>query len=220
MKQEEINNIFSKIANYYDRVNNLISFGMHMAIKKNSVKMLEIKNNSKVVDLCCGSGDFVKIISKMHQFSEVIGVDNCENMLKAAKIKNPNRNFIKADCTKLPFENSSVDFVTMGFGLRNIVDRNQALNEIYRILKNKGKFLHLDFGENNFLNKIFDCCIPNLVKVLGYDKECYLYLVKSKNNFLKPNDLIKEFEKFGFKLIKSKNYLFGAISAQVMQKII
>ena len=117
MNQEEIKNIFNKIANYYDKVNNIISLGLHKYIKKDSIKLLGISNNSKIIDLCTGSGDFVNIISKMHKSSEIIGIDNCENMLKIAKKKNPNNIFINTDCTNIPFDDFSIDYVTIGFGL-------------------------------------------------------------------------------------------------------
>ena len=219
MQQEEINIIFNKIANNYDKINDFISLGLHKKIKKDSVKLLEIFPNSKILDLCTGSGDFVKIISEMYPSSKITGIDNCENMLEIAKIKNKTNKFIKADCKNLPINNSSIDFVIISFGLRNILDRTQALSEINRVLKDNGKFLHLDFGNHNFLNKLFDFVLPIFIKLIKSDVESYQYLVKSKENFPEPNKLIKEFEKAGFTLVKRKDYLFHSISAQIMQKL-
>ena len=98
-----------------------------------------------ILDLCCGTGDFTQIISKYYPRTRVIGLDISEGMLKLAKAKNPAGVFMKGDCVNLPFENSEFDYVTMGFGLRNIEDRKKALSEIYRVLDNGGKFLQLDF---------------------------------------------------------------------------
>ena len=106
----------------------------------------------------------------------------------------------------------------MSFGLRNIINSEKALKEIYRILKNNGKFIHLDFGKHNILNKIFNILVPTFATILGYDKDSYEYLIKSKNKFPEPEELIKIFEQIGFKLFKRKDYLFGAISVQIMQK--
>lgn len=218
MKQEEIKNIFNEIASYYDRVNNFISLGTHKKIKRDVVKLLEIPSNAQIADLCTGTGDFVQIISKIHPSTNIIGIDNSEEMLKFAKIKNPNNVFIQADCTELPLKNSTLDFVFMSFGLRNIVNSEKALKEIHRILKNNGKFIHLDFGKHNILNKIFNILVPTFATIFGYDKDSYEYLIKSKNNFPEPEELIKIFEQIGFKLFKRKDYLFGAISVQIMQK--
>ena len=218
MKQEEITLIFNKIASYYDKVNNIISLGLHKIIKKDSIKMLEIIDNSKVVDLCTGSGDFVHIINKQSKSLEIIGVDNCENMLKIAKKKNPNNLFINADCTNLPFDNNSIDYITISFGLRNIINRAVALKEINRVLKRGGKFLHLDFGKHNILSSLFNLYVITLTKFVGYDNNSYKWLIQSKNNYPEPRDLIEEFEKIGFTCVKTKSYFFDTISLQIMKK--
>ena len=106
----------------------------------------------------------------------------------------------------------------MGFGLRNISNPEKALNEVYRTLKPGGKFLHLDFGRKNFLSKIFNILVPIFAKIFGGDKESYSYLIKSKNAFPEPDELIKDFEKSGFNYVMRKDYFFGVISMQIMKK--
>jgi len=139
-------------------------------------------------------------------------------MLDIARKQIKEVEFIEADVTDLPFEGNSFDFITISYGLRNIQDRAKAINEMYRVLKTGGKVLHLDFGEKNMLGKMFEVFVPYFARILGKDYQSYKYLVNSKQTFPEPNALIKEFEDQNFKLVERKDFLFGAISAQVFTK--
>jgi len=215
----ETNEIFDEISGYYDKVNNLISFGMHKFIKNSAVKLLEIKPDSKCLDLCTGSGDILGLILKNQPNCEVIGVDKSDEMLKIASSKFKGGKYIQADCRNLPFNDNEFDYAAISFGLRNVVEYKKAISEIYRVLKPNGLLLHLDFGYHNFLNKIFDMFLIFLIKILKINSKSYEYLIKSKNIFPEPDKLIKEFEQNGFSLVKQRNWFLGAISAQVMRKM-
>ena len=215
---EKIKKIFDEISSYYDFMNNVISFGMHYLIKFLAIKELQIEPRTMVLDLCCGTGDFTKIISKFYPKARVIGFDISEKMIKLAKNKNPLGVFMQGDCSNLPFENGEFDYVTMGFGLRNIENRDKTISEIYKVLKKGGKFMQLDFGEHNLISKIFDFIVPLEVKLFNKKAQNYEYLLKSKKEFPKPDELIMEFEKHGFKYVKKCNFLFGVISAQIVEK--
>lgn len=214
--------MFDEISGYYDKMNNLISLGTHYLIKKIALKNIKIAQNSYILDLCCGTGDFTQIIGKIAPKSKVIGLDNSVEMLKLAKAKNPNKVFIKGDCTNLPFGENEFDYITIGFGLRNVENRNEALYEIYRTLKHGGKFLHLDFGRHGISGKIFDTIVLFVISIVGRyynaDKN-YKYLIQSKNEYPEPDELVKEFETYGFKLLKRQDFLFGAVSYQIMEKL-
>ena len=215
---EKIKSMFEEIAIYYDKVNNIISFGTHYLIKYLCVKELDIKPRSMVVDLCCGTGDFTKLINKIYPRAKVIGLDFSPEMLKLAKEKNKTGVFLQADCTNIPFPEKEFQYATIGFGLRNIEDRQKAISEIYRILETDGIFLHLDFGNHNKLSKAFDIFVNLLCKICKNGAEHYQYLLNSKEEFPNPDKIIEEFEQQGFKFIKRKDFLFGTISAQIMQK--
>ena len=217
---QKVKNIFNEISSYYDITNNFISLWSHLLIKYLSVKMLDIPKKSNILDLCCGTGDFTKIFAKFHPDAKIIGLDSSIEMIKLAKNKNPKESFIVGDCLDLPFKNSEFDIITMGFGLRNIQDRKKALLESYRVLKNGGEFLHLDFGIHNIFSKIFDALVLCVIKLLGKNKDAYLYLIESKNEFPEPEELTKEFEKIGFQFVKRKYFMFGVISAQIYHKYI
>ncbi len=215
---ENIKNMFNEISSYYDEMNNLISLGTHKIIKFLALKNLNIKANTMILDLCCGTGDFTRIITKIQPKARVIGIDNSEKMLKLARIKNPKKAFNIGDCTKLSFKDEEFDYITIGFGLRNIQDRSKAIDEIYRTLKKGGKFLHLDFGKHNFVSNIFGFLVSLIAKFKNVNAQSYQYLLNSKEIYPEPNELISEFCEHGFKFVKRMDFMFGVISAQIMIK--
>ena len=215
---DKIKKLFDEISPYYDFLNNIISFFTHYLFKIIAIKDLKIKNNSKILDLACGSGDITKIISKISPNTNVIGLDFSSEMLKIARKKNPNKKFILGDATDLKFGESEFDYITIFFGLRNIQNRTVAISEIYRVLKNGGLFLHFDFGEDNLLSKIFDFTTPILAKLFCKNKKHYKYLIASKKEYPKPDELIKEFKNTGFSFVSKKYFLYKTISYQIMKK--
>ena len=217
---EAIHVMFNMISRKYDFMNNIMSFGTHYYVKYRSIKSLNIKPHDNIIDLCCGTGDLARIIKYFHPDACVTGIDFSEEMLKIAKTKNPKRKirYLQGDVTNLPYEDNSFDIVTMGFGLRNIANAEKAVEEAYRILKPQGSFLHLDFRNQNFLNKIYEKTTPILAKMFTENYFSYDYLIKSKQTFPSPDDLIKDFENKGFIFKKRNDYLFGVISAETMTK--
>lgn len=216
---QKIKEMFNSIADRYDFNNNLISLGMHKLIKAQSIKNLDINSNAKILDVCCGTGDFIEIIHKNCSDIKITGVDFSDKMLAIAAKKTPYAELVHGDCTGLPFSDESFDIVTAGFGLRNIEDYRSALSEIYRVLKKDGQFLHLDFGQKNLPSKIFDIMVLPLIKIFYGKKMPYQYLLRSKEEFFTPEKLIEMFENHGFILKCRKDFLFGVISMQIMKKL-
>ncbi len=215
---DDIKNMFNKIASHYDANNNFISLGLHKIIKKKAVKELIIKNNMRVLDECCGTGDISGYLRRQNKYIDITGIDFSEKMIQIARKKYPDITFLEGNCTHLPFLNNSFDIVTMSFGLRNIENYKAAIKESFRVLEDGGQLMHLDFGEKNFISKIFDFIASKLIRLFYGNKIPYEYLVKSKKEFFTPENLIREFESEGFILKKRKDYLFGVISMQIFKK--
>ena len=213
-----IKNLFDNLSNKYDFMNNIISFGTHKTIKEKAIKALNIKPNSKVLDLCCGTGDLGAIIKEIEPTCDVVGVDFSSQMLEIARKKHPNITFWEADATNLSFEKNTFDYIVMGFGLRNIPKKNKVLENIYKILKTNGNLLHLDFGKQNKISKIYDNLILFLAKIFTKNTKPYKYLVLSKNNFLEPEELIELFKFNKLEYISHKNLMLNQISYQIMRK--
>lgn len=214
-----IHTMFNMIADKYDFINDIMSFKSHTYVKSSCIKNLNINPHDNVLDLCCGTGDLSGLVKKFYPEALVSGIDFSEKMLEIAKDKYPNIKYFQADATNLPCEDNSFDIVMVGFGLRNIQNAEKAVEEIYRVLKPKGKFLHLDFGKKNVITKIYDKITPLLISRFTENKSAYSYLIKSRQNFPTPVELIKDFESKNFKLEKRKDYCFGVISSQIMVKL-
>lgn len=215
---EVINKMFDSISSDYDFMNDVMSFCMHRIIKKRCIKSLGIKDGYNIVDLCCGTGDLARLIKKYYPKTHVSGVDFSEKMIEKSCRRGELIDFFQADVTNLPFPDNSFDVVTMAFGLRNIFNAEKAVEEAYRILKPDGIFMHLDFGEKNFFSSIFDVTALTAARLHSKNYSAYSYLVKSKREFLTPDELIKDFEKKGFHLKKRQDYIFKIISCQIMTK--
>ena len=215
---KNIQKIFNNIASKYDFINNVISLGSHYRIKQKCLKNFKIQPHDTLLDLCCGTGDLCQIAKDIQPLALVTGVDFSENMLKIANAKTHNIKYIQSDVNKLPFENNSFNFVTISFGLRNLNNPEKTIEEIYRVLKPNGKFMHIDFGEHNILNKIFNFTVPLIAKVLTKYSYAYEYLIKSKKIFPTPDELIKDFTSKNFKFEKRQDFLFGSISCQIFSK--
>ncbi len=212
---QKIKEMFNQIAKVYDINNNLMSFGQHVRIKKQAVNFLNA-HCAKVLDLCTGTGDIAGFIDKS---CEVTGLDFSEKMLEIARKKFPWVNFLEGDCTNLPFADNSFDLVTISFGLRNIENYDKALDEICRVLKPNGLFMHLDFGKKNILGDIlFDIIVPHLVKIFYKDSLPYEYLVKSKKLFFDETALVELFERHNLSLKEKHSMLFGGASCQICIK--
>lgn len=215
---ETIHTMFNMLAENYDKINEIMSLGTQKFVKERALSKLNITPHAGVIDLCCGTGDLAKIIKTIQPDAGVIGIDFSERMLEIAKNKYHNIKFYQGDVTNLPYEDNSFDIAVMGFGLRNIQNAEKAVEEVYRILKPNGYFLHLDFGKKNFVNMIYDKLFPLIIKNFTDNHSAYRYLFESKKMFPEPQDLIKDFESKGFKFVSKDDYLFGVISSQIMTK--
>lgn len=213
---EKIREMFDLIADSYDFINNIISFGTHKRGKKLAVKNLEIPEGLKILDLCTGTGDLAYFLSKR---GRVTGLDFSSKMLAVARKKVPDAEFIEGDCTNLPFNNASFDVVTIGFGLRNIENSDRAIEEICRVLKPDGIFMHLDFSNANpFGDFVFEKFVPLLVKIFYGNTVPYKYLVQSKQEYFNPQKLKEKFESHGLKYVTQKFYALNMMCETVMKR--
>lgn len=217
-KREVISAMFDSLAKYYDRNNNIISLFTHKIIKYLVVSFIgKLPQNSKILDLCTGTGDVAAILERKYKYANIIGVDFSREMLNIARKKHSEVDFIYADCMDLPFQENIFDLVTISFGLRNTENYEKVVSEIYRVLKTDGIFVHLDFDKKS---KFADFIFEKLVKIFFKltKNQNYEYLLNSKEEFPDSDELINMFKSQGFKYIKTKRYLWGIISAQYLKK--
>ncbi|MEI8378309.1 MAG: ubiquinone/menaquinone biosynthesis methyltransferase [bacterium] len=222
-KPEFIKNLFNLISNDYDRLNDIMSFGLHKTVKKDAIKNLKLNQNAKILDLCTGTGDLAGLLKKDYPKAQITGVDFSANMLEIAKEKHSAIEFVEADCTQLPFQDEQFDLCVISFGLRNTENIQKTLAEIYRVLKNDGYFINIDLGKpNKFLNIFFKPYMYLWVSFVGRlfhgDGMPYKYLAASNEDFPSQNQLVKIFKEISFSDVKNKNYLLGQIASQISRK--
>lgn len=211
---EKICALFDQIAPHYDQNNDIISLFTHRFIKYHVVNAIpELPVDAKVLDLCTGTGDIVKLLKHRFPNAQITGADFSAEMLNIARRKHRGTNFVQADCLELPFADESFDLITMSFGLRNTTDYNRAMSEIKRVLKPNGVFVHLDFGKSaKFVDAIFHQVVKFIAEL--QEDDSYIYLLESKNEFPPAEKLIELFAAHGLKTKLRKDYLQGIISAQ------
>ena len=150
-KKALVRKMFDDISPHYDFLNHFLSLGIDIYWRKIFIRKLNIENNTKVLDVACGTGDVCFEILKHHSVS-VIGLDLSSNMINLANQKAGNKNqdnitFLQGDAENLPFDSHSVDYLTISYGFRNISNYDTALSEFYRVLKPGGILGILEFSK-------------------------------------------------------------------------
>ncbi|KAI9169526.1 hypothetical protein LWI28_013618 [Acer negundo] len=210
--------LFNRIAPVYDNLNDVLSMGQHRIWKRMAVTWSGAKSGDNVLDLCCGSGDLAFLLSeKVWPAGKVTGLDFSEDQLSMAssrqdllsKVCYRNIEWVEGDALDLPFSDCFFDGITMGYGLRNVVDRRKALQEMFRVLKPGSRISVLDFNKSTqpITATIQEWMINNVVVPVasGYGlAEEYEYLNSSIKEFLTGKEQEKLALEVGFS--KAKHY--------------
>ena len=218
-KTKLVQKVFTNVANNYNLMNDLMSFGAHRLWKKELIDMINIQKNEKIIDIGSGTGDLINLILKKKMQNVIYSVDLNDAMLDYGKkrFKNKKIKFIKANAENLPFENNSFDKYIISFCLRNITDIKAALKESMRILKPGGVFYCLEFsspkkGLVNSSYKIYkNKIIPWIGKIVAKDELAYRYLEESIDQFPNQKKLISNLNYIGYHETKYINMFNGIV---------
>ena len=134
-----VEGVFNKVYDKYDLMNDFMSFGIHRIWKKNLMNWMSPTKNKKYLDVACGTGDLGKLfLDSTDKNGEITCSDSNKKMIEKGKKRlrgYKNIKWVVAEAEKLPFENDTVDFYTISFGLRNTKNLDKSLSEAYRVLK-------------------------------------------------------------------------------------
>ncbi|MBY0084408.1 demethylmenaquinone methyltransferase [Brevibacillus sp. M2.1A] len=224
-KAEYVHSVFESIANDYDKMNNVISFGSHIAWRNYTMKQMNIQPGHTALDVACGTADWTIALAKaVGKEGNVVGLDFSQNMLDvgAYKVANAgvgnNVKLVNADAMNLPYEDHTFDFVTIGFALRNVPDVQQVLNEMARVVKPGGKVVSLEVSKPPFIpyRKLFYLyfykILPFIAKLTVNKYEEYAWLPQSLTNFPDSRELASMFQKAGLDPVQVKLFM-GGVSA-------
>jgi demethylmenaquinone methyltransferase/2-methoxy-6-polyprenyl-1,4-benzoquinol methylase len=190
-KARHVREVFDSVADNYDLMNDLMSLGIHRLWKRHAISMAGIRPGHSILDLAGGTGDLTRLMAPQtgptgHVVLSDINaamLDNGRSNLLDRGISG-NVTFAQADAERLPFPASSFDVVTIAFGLRNVTDKQQALNEMHRVLRPGGRLVVLEFSRPvPLLKPAYDLysfsILPRLGKLVARDADSYRYLAES-----------------------------------------
>lgn len=230
-KQEKIVQMFDDIAPTYDKANRILSFGTDVGWRKKACLSVfkYSKDKLDIVDIACGTGDMIiewqnQAKKAQKEISSIKGVDPSVGMLEVAKKKILNASFIQAKAQELPLENQSVDIISISYGIRNVVDRKEAIKEFSRVLKKDGILLVLEFTkreQGGFIATCRDFYLKNILPKIGgfisKNYSAYEYLPNSIDDFLSKEDFINELSE-DFQMLEYKSFSFGVCSMFIARK--
>ncbi len=221
-KEKFVSQIFSNVADNYDLMNDLMSFGLHKSWKEKLISLIDVGKESYVLDLASGSGDLTKLLKDRADCNCLIYDSNIE-MLKKAKKKIKNAQIISGYAENLPFKKESFDYVMVGFGLRNFSDLDQSLREVWRVLKKNGFFLCLEFSEinNSFIRDLFYMygkIIPRYADIFLNRRMAYDYLMESIKQFPNQVELSGKLKRNKYSNIEVIDIIDGLASIHIAQK--
>ncbi len=224
-KAGKVAEVFHSVADKYDIMNDVMSFGVHRLWKRFTLAQTGLKNGQRALDLAGGTGDLALKMSRMVGASgEVVLSDINGSMLSNGRDRLTDKGvagnirYVQANAECLPFPDDYFDCITMAFGLRNVTDKDMALRSMYRILKPGGRLLVLEFSKPVApgLSPVYDFysfkLLPMMGKVIANDEESYRYLAESIRMHPDQNTLKSMMQEAGFERCDYHNLTGGIVA--------
>ncbi|MCG3702806.1 bifunctional demethylmenaquinone methyltransferase/2-methoxy-6-polyprenyl-1,4-benzoquinol methylase UbiE [Aliarcobacter butzleri] len=234
-KQEKIVSMFNNIAGTYDIANRVLSMGIDKSWRNKACnKTFELygkKDIENIVDVACGTGDMILFWQQVAKenginLKNIIGIDPSVGMMEVGKKKLPDVEFIEAYATQMPLIDKSADIISISYGIRNVVQRQEAFDEFARVLKKDGLVVINEFTKNkkeNLLDHLTDFYLNKVLPVLGglisKNKEAYRYLPDSIDEFLTTENLCKELKQSGLEPVYVKAFSMNISTLIIAKKI-
>lgn len=227
-KAEYVHSVFQSIAQQYDRMNNVISFGCHIPWRNYTMRQMQVQPGQSALDVACGTGDWtIQLARAVGKTGRVVGLDFSQNMLDVAAYKVAKEGLedivtlVNADAMQLPYEDNTFDYATIGFALRNVPDIQTVLNEMCRVVKPGGQVVSLEVSKPPFLPYrqlfylYFYKILPQLAKWFVNKYEEYAWLPKSLTDFPDSRELADMFRRAGLHPVRVKLFLGGVAALHV-----
>jgi demethylmenaquinone methyltransferase/2-methoxy-6-polyprenyl-1,4-benzoquinol methylase len=218
-KQRYVRRLFATIADRYDLITRLLSYGQDQRWKRRLVSLAQVRDGDRVLDLASGTGDIA--FAARARTGRVVGLDVTHRMMQLASGRDARVPFVTADMLALPFGAARFDVVTTGYGLRNVPDLEQAIREIHRVLAPGGRLLSLDFNRpgNPIVRGVYWTYLTlvgsGLGLVLHGDADTYRYIPESIRNYPGAVAVARMLEQRGFTDVRVIPVLFGLMAIHV-----
>jgi demethylmenaquinone methyltransferase/2-methoxy-6-polyprenyl-1,4-benzoquinol methylase len=229
-KQKHVHAVFESIAPKYDMMNDILSFRRHKAWRKFTMRKMEVKPGQTSLDLCCGTCDWAVALARASGKGKTVGLDFSRNMLDIGQAKieklglDEQISLVQGNAMELPFEDNSFDFVTIGFGLRNVPDIVKTLKEMKRVVKPGGKIVCLELSKptwqpfKGIYYFYFEKVLPLLGKWFVKRYEQYSWLPESLTTFPDLQALAELFRTVGMRNVKAYPLTGGVAALHVGTK--
>ncbi len=224
-KQQLVGRVFTSVAQRYDLMNDLMSFGAHRLWKRFFVATCGVRAGDRVLDLAGGTGDIAALLhSWVGEKGQIMVGDINAAMLDVGRARLIDRglvgqlDWVQMNAESLPCADASFDAVTMAFGLRNVTDKDQALREMYRILRPGGRVLILEFSRltQHWMQPLYDLhsfqVLPRLGRLFANDAESYRYLAESIRKHPNQATLKAMLHEAGFAQVSVHNLSAGIVA--------
>jgi demethylmenaquinone methyltransferase/2-methoxy-6-polyprenyl-1,4-benzoquinol methylase len=220
-KRAYVRSIFSAIAPTYDRLNRIISFRLDQRWRRRAVARLgwERQPEGIYLDLCAGTLDFGTTLAQRPGFrGRVVGADFVPEMLQYGRDKSRRLLPVTSDALELPFPDRSFDGVMIGWGLRNLIDLDEGLREIARVLRPGSRVVALDMAlpQNPGLRWVYQFyfmrVLPWIGRVISKHRTAYQWLPESTRVFPQPVELARRIQHQGFEAVDFE-LLMGGVCA-------
>lgn len=231
-KAENIRNMFGSIVRVYDFLNALLSLNFDKSWRKFAAKVSDVKPDTKVLDVCTGTGDLAISYSKLLNGNGlVVGSDYCHDMLRYGLPKIRKRHLenkiklIEADTLQLPFRDNSFEISTVAFGIRNVADLEAGIKEMRRVVGPDGRVVILEFSQPaNFIFRriyflYFTRILPMIGRLVSKSRiDAYTYLPQSVLAFPDKLSLKKKMEECGLEDVRFFTRTLGIVAIHVGRK--
>jgi ubiquinone/menaquinone biosynthesis methyltransferase len=221
-KRRYVRQLFATIADRYDLITRVLSYGQDARWKATLVSMAEVRAGERALDLACGTGDLAFAVAA--NGARAFGLDITHRMLQLAQAKSTAARFITGDMTSLPFRSASFDLVTTGYGLRNVPDLDTAIDEIARVLRPGGRLLSLDFNrpESAVIRAGYLAYLTGVGATLGWllhrDPDTYRYIPASIRRYPGARGVADRMATRGFSRVRIVPLLFGLMTLHVAER--
>lgn len=222
-KSEQTERLFSSIAPTYDKLNHWLSMGVDRTWRRRSLKRIVDRSRpQRILDVACGTGDYsIAIAQHAHPDTKVLGFDLTEAMLEVMREKVDRLGLAhqittqQGNCERMPFADNSFDCVTIAFGIRNFEHREEALQEIRRVLVPGGRLVILELSMPTIplLRQAYQLYFTRLLPMVGGwvsgDKAAYRYLPASVLHFPNKKEWMATMKRCGYDPVRHKAFTFG-----------
>jgi demethylmenaquinone methyltransferase / 2-methoxy-6-polyprenyl-1,4-benzoquinol methylase len=217
--------MFGRVAHRYDLANHLLSFNIDRYWRAHTVARvgdLLARQDARVLDICCGTGDLVRALQRVRPDSppgpRVMGADFCHPMLVAAQAKLGGGHLFEADALRLPLPDASLDLITVAFGFRNLANYDVGLREMRRVLRDGGMAAILEFSQppNPLFGALYGFysrrVLPAIGGALSGSRDAYIYLPESVRKFPAPEELGDMMRAAGFGPVEFERLTGGIVA--------